>query len=93
MSAPKRKGRAAREGDPALFTPPASCDTTQSNSTAEQFDFDKRVVDQVDWSIWQAIFNGHFRLAVRCDVCGRWLTAGRSKEAHRGPRCAAKAGK
>lgn len=55
------------------------------------FDFDRRVVAQVDWSIWQAVASGHFRLAVRCDVCGRWLTAGRSKKAHRGPRCAAKA--
>lgn len=54
-------------------------------------DFDKRVADQVDFSIWQAVFNGRFRLAVKCDICGRWLTAGTSKQAHRGPRCAAKA--
>ena len=60
----------------------------KQNAQESEFDFDKRVVAQVDWSIWNAIFEGHFRLAVRCDQCGRWLTAGRSKKAHRGPRCA-----
>ncbi len=41
--------------------------------------------------IWAKLFNGEFRLAVRCDVCGRWLTAGASKVAGRGPNCAARA--
>lgn len=58
--------------------------------TKPDFDYDERVVYQVDSSIWRAIYNGHFRLAVPCQVCGRWLTDGRSKKAHRGPRCAAK---
>lgn len=92
MSAPtaarKRKGRALK--DPALSTPPS--DSVQSSAEDRQFDFDKRVVDQVDASIWRALFDGQFRLAVRCDICGRWLTDGRSKAAHRGPRCAAKVG-
>lgn len=67
--------------------------TSANKDTAPEsdFDFDRRVVDQVDWSLWRAVFEGHFRLAVRCDVCGRWLTDGRSKRKHRGPRCAAKA--
>lgn len=65
--------------------------THQNTAKVGYDEFDKRVADQVDWSIWQAIFNGEFRLAVQCDTCGRWLTAGASKKAHRGPRCAAKA--
>ena len=40
--------------------------------------------------IWAALFNGTFRLAVRCDVCERWLTAGKSKSAGRGPSCSAR---
>jgi hypothetical protein len=55
-----------------------------------EFDYDKRIVDRVDESIWRAVFNGQFRLAVKCDMCGRWLTAGTSKKAHRGPRCSEK---
>ena len=51
---------------------------------------DRALIGQ-DASIWQALFDGQFRLAVKCDVCGRWLTASSSKRAHRGPRCAAKA--
>jgi hypothetical protein len=84
----KRKGRALT--DPALFTPPSAL--PDSTADPRQFDFDQRVVDQVDASIWRALFLGQFRLAVRCDICGRWLTAGRSKAQHRGPRCAAKVG-
>lgn len=52
---------------------------------------DKAIVAEVDKELWAALFDGDFRLAVPCDVCGRWLTAGKSKRAHRGPRCAAKA--
>ena len=86
MSAParKRKGRAPR-GNPDLFTPPSEI---QSNADTDEFEYDAQVVDQVDASIWRAVYNGHFRLAVRCQRCGRWLTAGRSKRNHMGPRCA-----
>lgn len=75
--------------DPALSTPP----TASPNSTddTDSFDFDKRVADQVDFSIWRAIYNGSFRLAVRCERCGRWLTSGHSKRARLGPHCKAKA--
>lgn len=68
--------------------------TSATKSTATEvteFDFDRHIVDSVDESIWRAVYNGEFRLAVRCDVCGRWLTDGRSKRVHRGPRCAEKA--
>ena len=40
--------------------------------------------------LWARLFDGEFRLAVRCDVCGRWLTAGKSKSAGRGPSCSAR---
>jgi hypothetical protein len=54
-------------------------------------EFDERVVAQVDASIWRAIRAGHFRLAVKCRGCGRWLLNPDSKLAHLGPECAAKA--
>jgi hypothetical protein len=65
--------------------------TTQSTPTATEFDYDRHIVDSVDDSLWRAIFDGHFRLAVRCKVCQRWLVDGRSKRAQCGPRCASKA--
>ena len=85
---PGTRKRRTPEGNPTLSTPPS--DVSDTTKVETEFDYDRRVVDQVDWSIWRAIFNGEFRLAVACDVCGRWLTDGRSKRAHRGPRCAAK---
>lgn len=89
MTAPprQRKGRAP-EGNPALFTPPS--DVTDSTKHEADFEFDKRVVDQVDWSIWRALFRGEFRLATRCSRCNHWLTDGRSKRRGCGPQCAAK---
>ena len=88
MTAPPgtRKRRTPR--DPALSTRPS--DVTNDTNTDREFDYEQRVVYQVDSSIWRAIYRGEFRLAVQCDTCGRWLTAGASKKAHRGPRCAAK---
>ncbi len=41
--------------------------------------------------IWAALFDGKFRLAVKCEICGRWLTAGKSKADGRGPSCSARA--
>ena len=58
---------------------------------ADDIEFDERVVAQVDASIWRAIRAGHFRLAVKCRGCGRWLLNPDSKLAHLGPDCAAKA--
>lgn len=40
---------------------------------------------------WVELFDGRFRLAVKCDCCNRWLTAGTSKSRGRGPVCAARA--
>jgi len=66
--------------------------TTRDSTPTGDFDFDQRIVAQVDKGIWEALFDGDFRLAVACDICGRWVTSAASKRNHRGPRCAAKAG-
>jgi hypothetical protein len=89
MSAPTKRKRRGSEDLPALFTPPS--DNAQSTANNSDFDFDRRVAGQVDWSVWRAIYNGEFRLACRCRRCGRWLTDGTSKRRHLGPTCAAKA--
>ena len=64
------------------------CD--QSNRTADELAADKALLQGVDGGIWAAIFDGKFKLAVRCEVCGRWLTAAKSKNNGRGPSCAAR---
>jgi hypothetical protein len=82
-----------RESRPAANRAASSSRNPQSTASADtDFDFDRRVVDSVDRSIWAALFNGDFRLAVRCEVCGRWLTDGRSRRDHRGPVCRDRAG-
>ena len=75
MTTQTRRSRATL--DPAPSTTPLA--ETKSTATTDEFDFDKHVVDMVGSSLWAALFDGHFRLAVRCDVCGRWLTASASK--------------
>lgn len=72
----------------ATSTPP-SADTTITPHADVVFDL--TLLGGPDADVWAALFDGRFRLARRCDVCGRWLTAGASKTAGRGPRCAAKA--
>lgn len=79
----KEKHRAA-DANPALIPPQGNPNSTDGSDT---FDYDKHIVDRVDESIWRAVYNGHFRLAVRCDRCGRWLTDGHSKRHRLGPRC------
>jgi hypothetical protein len=76
-----------RRPAPSLQGRPSTTD--QFTSSAIDFDIAKRVADQVDWSIWRALYAGEFRLAVPCRRCGRWLVDGRSKRRHYGPRCAA----
>lgn len=90
MTAPPRPRRKRRtQTDPALSSTP----TVSAKSTAEsEFDYDRRIVDRVDASIWRAVYNGEFRLAVKCRRCGRWLTDGHSKRRHLGARCAARTG-
>lgn len=40
-----------------------------------------------DSEIWPKLFDGQFKLAVRCSRCGRWLTNGHSKRDRLGPHC------
>lgn len=86
-TSPRTRKRRANT-DPA---PSAATTLNQPQRNPESDDFDQQVVAQVDFSIWRAVYNGQFRLAVRCDRCGRWLTHGISKRNHLGPRCATKA--
>ncbi|MEI7717718.1 MAG: hypothetical protein WCI78_16805 [Mycobacterium sp.] len=60
----------------------------KSNPDVDVFDFDERVEQQVNWSIWRALRRGELRLAVHCDRCRRWLHNPESKRAHR-ERCKA----
>lgn len=83
----KEKNRIPK--DPALFSRPS--DTSTVATATDEFDFDKHIVDRVDESIWRAVYNGQFRLAVRCERCGRWLTAGQSKRNRLGAHCKSKA--
>lgn len=92
MTAPtrrKRKKDQTPQGNPVLFKPPPS-DTTNRKPTFDELGFDKAIVDAVGRDIWAALFDGHFRLAVKCRRCGRWLTHGTSKRNHLGPSCATK---
>jgi Family of unknown function (DUF6011) len=88
MNTQTRRSRATQ--DPAPSTTPLA--ETKSTATTDEFDFDRLIVDRVDDSIWRALFDGHFRLAVPCEICGRPLVTLASKMARRGPRCAEKAG-
>lgn len=56
------------------------------------FKVDRELIAAEDVPLWQSLFNGQLRLAVKCSACGRWLTANSSKRAHLGPRCAARRG-
>ncbi len=49
------------------------------------------IVDAAERGIWLDLMNGRYKLALPCEVCGRWLTAHKSKAAGRGPSCAARA--
>ncbi|MDQ1320599.1 MAG: hypothetical protein QG655_1842 [Actinomycetota bacterium] len=82
----KRKNRAA-VADPALSTPPS--DSSDHNERTDEFKLDRLLVG--DKSIWAALFDGEFKLAVPCSRCGRWLTSGASKRHRMGSHCAAKA--
>lgn len=63
--------------------------TAQSNAPgAAEVELMRGIVDKVDRGLWLDLMNGRFRLAMRCDICGRWLTAHKSKSAGRGPSCA-----
>lgn len=64
---------------------------SQPKLSSDEVAADKRMVEKVNGDIWAAIYRGDFRLSVRCERCGRWLTSGPSKKARMGAHCAAKA--
>jgi len=70
-------------------TPPSAAHNSTAPGAAE-VELMRGIVDQTDRGLWLDLLNGTFRLAVRCDVCGRWLTSHKSKAAGRGASCAAR---
>ena len=62
---------------------------SQPKLSSDEVAADRRMVE-VNGDIWAAIYRGDFRLSVRCERCGRWLTSGPSKKARMGAHCAAK---
>lgn len=82
-----------RKPAPATGNRPSrnTTNTAHNSPSSNGIEIDKRIVDQTDEGIWTALFNGHFLLAVPCEICGRALTSRASKEARRGSTCAAKA--
>ncbi|MGV0991099.1 MAG: DUF6011 domain-containing protein [Mycobacterium sp.] len=75
--------------DPAPST--SLTDEVNSTNATTDFEDDRRAVADVNDSLWNAIYAGTFRLAVRCKRCGTWLTNSRSKRHGLGPTCARKA--
>lgn len=54
-------------------------------------EYDESLVDAADRLLRAALRGTTFRLAVRCDVCGTWVTHPASVRRHRGPVCAKRA--
>ena len=82
----QRRSSPATPGRAASTTPIAETNSTAASGHRE---LDLTLVGH-DASLWQALFDGQFRLAVRCERCGRWLTAGPSKKRQLGSHCATK---
>ena len=93
MSAPTRKRRNGPSKTRTASTATTAAVNKSNAPGAAEVELMRGIVDKVDRGLWQDLMNGHFRLAMRCDICGRWLTAHTSKVAGRGAHCAAKAGK
>lgn len=59
-----------------------------ATSSSDSEPYDENLVDAAD-RLLRAALRGHtFRLAVRCDTCGSWVTSPASVRRHRGPVCA-----
>jgi hypothetical protein len=83
--------RQSRRPAPPQDRPTPNNTSASDSSHGSDIELDLTLVGGVNADIWAALFAGEFRLARRCDTCGRWLTAHTSKAAGRGPSCAAKA--
>lgn len=81
----ERKRRPPQEPAPSKTTAKLH---PQCTADFDPLDFDERVEQQIEWSIWRALRRGEFRLAVQCHRCRRWLHNPNSKRTHR-ERCAA----
>lgn len=82
---PTRRSRPEKNPGAATSTSLDASDSTRHGDN----DADIALVGGVNADLWAALFAGQFRLAVKCDRCGRWLTAGPSKRAGIGAHCAA----
>ncbi|WP_293311316.1 DUF6011 domain-containing protein [Mycolicibacterium sp.] len=84
--------RKNRPGNPGAALSTTTIAALQSNAPgAAEVELMRGIAGNIDLGIWQDLMNGTFRLATRCDTCGRWLTAHKSKANGRGPSCAARA--
>ncbi len=79
-----------RHERPAVSDRAPAAATDEPTATILPLEVSKSVADQVDWSLWAALYDGQFRLATRCRRCGRWLVDGRSKRRNLGKHCAAR---
>lgn len=82
----RRRSRAPK-GNPATSTT-ATVDSRQSNP---EILVDLKITGGINADLWALLYDDRFRLALRCDDCGRWLTSHKSKAAGRGPTCSARA--
>jgi hypothetical protein len=92
MSRGKRVGPDANNAEANQTRTPPEIRNSHSIASPGAFDFDQQVVSQMDTGLWEALFDGDFRLAIPCRVCGRFLTSSVSTKARVGRPCAAKAG-
>ena len=93
MSAPARirKDRAAREGDPAQFTPPS--DTANSSLYRAEDGYLAPTADERrEAALLAEVRTLGYGITVPCLMCRRPLTAPRSLVSHVGPVCAARMG-
>ncbi|EOM74621.1 hypothetical protein Rrhod_4096 [Rhodococcus rhodnii LMG 5362] len=49
--------------------------------------FDERVIDAADRLLRAALRGYTFRLAIKCDTCGAWISDPEYVRRHRGPVC------
>lgn len=79
-----------RSGPPAQESRPAHNTVSTDSIPGTDVSVDLELVGGINADLWSMLFDGTFRLAVPCKFCGRSLTAGASKIAGVGPKCAAR---
>ncbi len=81
--------RSSRPENPGAATTATPIADTDSNRRAD-LELDLALLGGPAADVWVQLFEGRFRLAVPCERCGRWLTAGASKAHRMGAHCRAK---